>query len=285
MSDQSNPAVLTTIIPRRKSCRTYSPRPVELEKKERISLYFSQLKIPPFDSKARFKVIDLGPDGPGRMTGTYGVIKGAKTFIAGAVQQNSMDLEDFGYLFEKIILFATSLGLDTCWIGATFNQSLFAKKMVLEADETLPVVSPLGYGAGRRSITDAMFHLTAGSKNRKPWSALFFEADSDAPLVPAEMDKLANAYEMVRLAPSAANKQPWRLIRDKNRVHFYMARTRSFERMFQTDLQRIDMGIAMCHFEIGATENGIQGKWKAEKPDAAFISDEWAYVVSWICDT
>jgi len=282
MSVQSNPVALTEHIRTRRSWRTYAPKPVEPEKKEHIRIFIFELGQPPFGSEARFRLIDLGPKGPGRMAGTYGVIKGAAAFLAGAVRHGPMDLEDFGYLFEKIILFATGIGLDTCWMGATFSQSLFSEKMDLASGEMLPIVSPLGYRADGRSIMDTVFHLSAGSKNRKPWSALFFDGASGAPLIPEEMGTLDLPFEMVRLAPSAVNKQPWRLIRDGNRVHFYLERTRGFERMFKTDLQRIDMGIAMCHFELGATEAGITGGWKIEKPDGISTPGEMEYVVSWI---
>ncbi len=43
------------------------------------------------------------------MPGTYGVIKGAGVFLVGAMERGHRDMEDFGYLFEQIILFATEL--------------------------------------------------------------------------------------------------------------------------------------------------------------------------------
>jgi hypothetical protein len=38
-------------------------------------------------------------------------------------------------------------------------------------------------------------------------------------------------------------------------------------------MQRLDLGIAMCHFELTAREQGLKGHWmvsepKLEKPDA-----------------
>lgn len=273
---------MTEAIMIRRSWRTYSAKPVEPGIKEKIRSFISALDRPPFGSAARFRVIDLGPEGGARVAGTYGVIKGAETFLSGAVRQGPMDLEDFGFLFEKIILFATAIGLDTCWMGVTFSASVFSGKMALEQDEKVPIVSPLGYRAGRRSIKDALFHLSAGSKNRKPWSALFFDAASGLPLVQQKLGKLALPFEMVRLAPSAVNKQPWRLFLDGSSVHFYLKRTRGYESMFRTDLQRIDMGIAMCHFEIAAKEAGIEGGWKIENPGIPRLTGEMEYVGSWV---
>ena len=88
---------------------------------------------------------------------------------------------------------------------------------------------------------------------------------------------------MVRLAPSAVNKQPWRLILDGKKVHFFLKRTMGFESMFKMDLQRIDMGIAMCHFELAANEVGVDGKWKVKEPDVGSLPEAMEYIVSWEC--
>jgi hypothetical protein len=47
------------------------------------------------------------------------------------------------------------------------------------------------------------------------------------------------------------------------------------------DMQRIDMGIAMCHFEITAEELGLAGRWQVDEP-AIFQPDELTeYLVTW----
>jgi nitroreductase len=273
---------ITDIIRRRKSWRTYADKSIENEKKEQILNFISTLNKPPFASEARFQVVDLDLNITRKVSGTYGVIKGAKTFVASIVKKSPRDMEDVGFLFEQIILFATGINLDTCWMGASFSRSLFSEKLSLQPDELIPVVSPVGYKAGRRSLTDAVFHMTAGSKNRKPWSDLFFNRTLNSPLDPKDAGRLEIPFEMVRLAPSAVNKQPWRLILDENAVHFFLKRTPGFESMFTMDLQRIDMGIAMCHFELAANEAGIDGRWKIDKSNISPISNEVEYVVSWI---
>ena len=53
---------------------------------------------------------------------------------------------------------------------------------------------------------------------------------------------------MVRLAPSAVNKQPWRVVADSKGFHFYLQRSKGFNREGRPDMQQVDMGIALCHF-------------------------------------
>ncbi len=272
---------VTDIIKKRKSWRTYTGKPVEIEKKEKVLQFIANPKKPPFGSAARFEMVDLNLNFTGKVAGTYGVIKGAETFIAGIVGKGPGDMEDVGYLFERIILFATAIGLDTCWMGASFSREMFAEKITLKPEETLPVVSPIGYRAGRRSLTDLVFHMSAGSKNRKPWPEIFFYRTFNEPLEKSSAGELEMPLEMVRLAPSAVNKQPWRLVADDNAVHFFLKRTAGFKRMFTMDLQRIDMGIAMCHFELAANIARKNGRWKIENPDTPSVPKDLEYIASW----
>ena len=70
----------------------------------------------PFGNKVRFELIDFaGKEHEEIKTlGTYGFIRGARTFIVGAVIKGSLAMEDYGYCMEKNVLAATYWGLGTC---------------------------------------------------------------------------------------------------------------------------------------------------------------------------
>ncbi|MBI4733391.1 MAG: nitroreductase, partial [Rubrobacteridae bacterium] len=91
--------------------------------------------------------------------------------------------------------------------------------------------------------------------------------------------------EMVRIAPSASNKQPWRIIcgRSEKDFHLFLERTKGYNKKIYglSDLQRIDMGIAMCHFETAAEESEIRGSWIKNKPQDINVPASWEYVASW----
>jgi len=95
----------------------------------------------------------------------------------------------------------------------------------------------------------------------------------------------------VRWAPSASNKQPWRLLRSGETWHFYLQRTKGygkgssvFSLLRLADLQRVDMGIAMCHFELAARERGLAGRWVVEQPALDTSAEGLEYTVSWITE-
>ena len=100
--------------------------------------------------------------------------------------------------------------------------------------------------------------------SRFDFGSLFFEGSFEKPLTREAAGKLADAFEAVRLAPSAVNRQPWRVVLCGNTVHFYEKRERGMAGAW--DIQKIDMGIALCHFELGAIESGLRPALHVEDP-------------------
>lgn len=277
------------IINERFSCRTYVNRPIELVKKQQLESYVSSLGGGPFGGRPRFRLLAASDADRQalRGLGTYGLIKGNTGFIVGLTEVRDQHLEDFGYLMEQIILFATSIGLGTCWVGGIFSKSSFGDRVALRVDETIPAVTCVGYVSGQRSVVDRIIRMRSASKTRLPWERLFFDGDSRSPLSPEDAGAFAVPLEMVRLGPSAVNRQPWRIIKDGPFWHFYLQRTRRHRWLSgglfgMADMQRIDMGIAMCHFELTAIELGLGGGWVADQPDIAELDASSEYTISWL---
>jgi hypothetical protein len=192
-------------------------------------------------------------------------------------------MEDYGYCMEKNILKATSMGLGTCWLGGAFKRIGFADKMGVTEGELLPAITPLGYSREKRSLIDGIFRFVVASDKRKPWNELFYLHDTDHPLDDQNSDRFHTPLECVRIAPSASNKQPWRIIKDKDQetFHFYLKRTPGYENITKDiKLQNVDMGIAMCHFELSAKELGLKGDWSVSDPHMQ--KNDMEYIVSWI---
>lgn len=210
------------------------------------------------------------------------MIKGASFYVVGVVEKAARDLEDFGYTLEKLILYATSLGLGTCWLGGTFKKSEFGKAIEQKDHEILPCITPIGYPNSRKSLVDTAMRFAAGSKNRKEWHKLFFRDDFGYRLSKSEAGKYETPLEMLRLAPSASNKQPWRIVKVNDKYHFFLQHTKGYAKFMAYDLQRVDIGIAMCHFEMTANELNIDGKWQICDPGSINLPLETEYVVSWV---
>ena len=272
----------------RTSIRTFRPGPLPADRRRLLEEACSALREGPLGTPCRFLLLDRGAarSSPGgERLGTYGVIRGASTYLAGAAAPGPFALPDFGYLFELLVLKATELGLGTCWLGGTFRRGDFARALQLEDHEMLPAVSPVGLPARRRSLLDRLFRLGAGSSSRRPWDTLFLD-DRGRPLSPGQLPRhRREALEMLRLAPSASNRQPWRVLAAGEQVHLYLQRTPGYHRAGGMDLQRLDIGIALAHFELAlrAAEPGKAGRGRWEHRGASPFHN-LEYMVSWRTD-
>jgi hypothetical protein len=272
-------------IKTRISCRTYGNKPIEPGKISELRQFLASNQETPFGSKVRFLLLDFNELEISELKNltTYGIIKGARQFIVGTVIKHLKAMEDYGCCMEKNILKATSMGLGTCLLGGTFKRSGFAGKIDLGESELLPVISPVGYSSDKRSVVDRMFRFVAASDKRKPWHELFYLHDIDTFLDKENSGGFDQSLECIRIAPSASNKQPWRIMksRDQNAFHFYLKRTAGYENIIKDiNLQNVDMGIAMCHFELSAKELGLKGDWNVNDPQIK--SGGMEYIVSWI---
>ncbi|MBN2147569.1 MAG: nitroreductase family protein [Anaerolineales bacterium] len=281
---------ITEIIPRRFSCRQYLEMPINERLLRQLQMFMAGHSSGPFGSVARFQLVATTEDDRSalRGLGTYSFIRGAPAFIVGAVRPAAKDLEDFGYLTEQIILFATALGLGTCWLGGTFTRSGFSQRINLMQGEIIPAVVAIGVIANPVKARSGLVRQFAGGHQRRPWGQLFSAQGFDKPLALEEAGTYATPLEMVRLGPSASNKQPWRIIKDGNAWHFYLCRTEGYrEGFFQrllavADLQRVDMGIALCHFELTARDLGLHGEWVVAEPGIVKPDALTEYTASWV---
>lgn len=277
------------IIRSRYSCRSYNGQPFSEDDRRALNELAAERHTGPFGGGARFILVAAGSSDGGELKGlgTYGFIRNPAAFLIGVIDREKMNLEDFGYLTETLILRATEIGIGTCWLGGSFNKSSFVSRASLSESEMIPAVVAAGYAADKKTLTDRVIRRAAGSDNRKQGSELFFERGM-SPLLIEPGSGYGTALEMVRLAPSASNKQPWRIIRDgDSRFHFFLERTPGYYKrnssVVNADLQRVDMGIAMCHFELYAKDKKLQGEWSVEKPVAIKTPASFEYTVSWNC--
>ncbi len=227
----------------------------------------------PFGARLRFRI--LSEDGA--RLGTWGLVRGAPLYLAGALQPGPMGLEDFGWVMEELVLELTGRGLGTCWMAGTFSRQAFSQALGLAPGETVPAITPVGMPAPAASLPDIVLHALARSRTRRPWHALFFRERpgtpagtratglSLEPLTPAEAGAWRPCLEAIRLAPSARNGQPWRILQEGRGGEFRLLLAGP---VGAHSMRRLDAGIAMCHFALAAEELGLAGRWVPEGPSS-----------------
>lgn len=233
---------------KRQSRRTFTLRFPDDEKLARIDRVCREFR--PFQ-EARAVFVRSSPDTVFKgFVGNYGRVKGASAYIAFIGRMESPHVQEAsGYTGEGIILEATSLGLATCWVGGFFHPEAVRKQVEIQQGEKVMAVTPVGYSPEGKDLSEKILSGVVRSHSRKPLAALI-----DGEPFPVRLEK---AFAAARLAPSAQNRQPWKFRIGKDGIII------STDTAFTTSSisKRLDCGIAMLHFELGARTAGVEGEW------------------------
>lgn len=270
-------------VKKRFSVRNYKDQPIEPDKQKAIESFIDSLDNP-FGPDIKFHTLDIKTGSNTQKLGTYGVIKGARHYIGTTITLEPMALEALGYEFEALVLYLADLGLGTCWLGGTFDRQSFSSAMKIAAGEIFPIITPYGYAADHKHFKEKAMRKLIKADQRKEWHQLFFSDDFQSPLSEATAGDLAFALEMVRLGPSASNKQPWRILLNDDGCHFYEYKEPGYSKAFAYDIQRVDMGIAAAHFDFAMKERKIDGHFITSAQPEIDLPKHMEYVFSWIRD-
>lgn len=161
-----------------------------------------------------------------------------------------------GYLGEGVILEATALGLNSCWVGGFFRREAVLKQIDIQDNERVLAITPIGYSEEQADRVGVS-------------SKLHRRKDLDKFVTRVNMSDskwIRDALDAARVAPSAANRQPWRFqIRNDSIIVSSNSKREGFGVS-----RHLDCGIAMLHFELGALVNGVKGSWEfLEYPEIA----------------
>lgn len=170
--------------------------------------------------------IQLAADEPEAFQGImahYGKFSGVRNYLA-LIGPKGPDLDEkLGYYGERLVLKATQLGLDSCWVALTFRKGKC--RCIVAPGEKLVCVIALGYGVTH-----------GGPHKSKPLT--------DVCKTTGEMPAWFRAgVEAALLAPTATNQQKFLLTLEANTVK--AESTGGF-------YSKVDLGIVKYHFEIGA---------------------------------
>jgi nitroreductase len=282
-------------IKARTSIRTYDDEPIDAADQAALRAAFAEAVPGPFGATPRFllasrdEIEDAASHSAtvkgGVRIGTYGMIVGPRSFIAGVVAKRPFACVDFGYCLEGIVLRATELGLGTCWIGGAFARGAIARALGASKDEFVPATTPVGHAAGKPSLKERFVRGSARAGTRKDPSKLFFQAGPGGILEPLQgAGAWAEVLEAVRIGPSASNKQPWRLVLDRRggeALHLVMHEDELYNNMLgEVKLQELDMGIAMRHVEVAARALGIGGSWRRYDAEPLVLEAPQRYIAT-----
>ncbi len=263
----------------RVSIRSYEERSLTKEDKSKL-MDFNASLTNPFGVDVKVQYISKDKGAEDVQLGTYGTIRGAKDFLAITVKDQPYAMEAVGYQFENLVLYATDMGLGTVWLAGTFNRKDFKNVIEISDEDLFPCICPVGYPGQKRSFIEKITRVSLGSKKRKEWDKLFFLDDFSKSLTKEGTGRYTDALDMLRLAPSATNAQPWSVVKEGDKFHFFC----NYKNSINNDVKKIkhlDLGIALSHFHQTAMSDGLDGK--LEVTDIDFdVPENMHYIITYI---
>lgn len=214
-------------IESRHSVRAYTSQPLSGEAVRELREKIAELNG---EGRLNIQLILNEPKAFQGVLARYGKFRNVNNYIVMAGKRADDLDERVGYYGEQLVLFAQTLGLNTCWVGLSYSK--VPGTYVLNGDEKIACYIAIGYGE-----TQGVSHKikTIGQvSNATDKTPVWFEKGVKAAL----------------LAPTAVNQQKFSFeyLGEENNHHQVKAR-RGFSVIGYT---QIDLGIAKCHFEIGA---------------------------------
>lgn len=233
----------------RRSRRAFNGAPLDPAQAEELRVAAETFR-PHEDARAVFL-----PDPPPGLfkgfIGSYGKVTGAPAAILFIEDGTSPTAEEHcGYTGEGLVLEATALGLGTCWIAGSFSAANAAAVVDLREGEIVRAVTPVGHVEPLPPLSERLLFRPDKPKFRRP-------LDEIAPGHQSWPAWASEGVHAARIAPSAVNRQPWRFRYEDGSV-VISAHGIDAPRF----RPRLDCGIAMLHFELGARSEGSDGAWE-----------------------
>lgn len=221
----------------RHSVRKYTGRPIGADEADAIRAAVDGINR---ESGLNIQlVLDEPKAFNGLFISTYGQFSGVRDYLVMTGPKGEEAEEKVGYHGEQLVLLAQTLGLNTCWVGLTYKK--IAGAFSLRAGDTVHCVIALGYGA------------TPGVQHPMRPTERFYEvasAPGAGPFAPPAW--FLRGIEAALLAPTAVNQQKFKFFLHPG------GRVEAKPLFSLVGYTHIDLGIAKCHFEIGAGDGHFQ---------------------------
>jgi len=250
-------------INQRRSTRSFQMKPVEEDKINLIKSFIKKIEVP-FEHSVKIRMFKANPNKK-----LYTVFSSPPDNAAFITNTDICSISKAGFIGELLILYATSLGLSTCWyghyslaelegvmphLGDYFklpNPKWGYGKGVVEGERAI-CITPLGYWMEKGFRLVDRIQTSFFSHKRKPISDLI-ENDIQVESLPTE---ILYALELARKAPSGANSQHWRFNISPDYKRISIAKPIGYKHI-KWEHPDVDIGICASHFWLGLKMKNI----------------------------
>ena len=225
---------LLEAIQARHSVRAYKPQPLE-----DVHARALEEKIAEVNREGRLH-IQLIQNEPKAFLGPfarYGKFRGVTNYLV-MIGQKADDLDDrIGYYGEQLVLYAQTIGLNTCWVGLSYTK--IPGTYVLNEGEVIQAYIAIGYGE-TQGVTHKIKRIDQVSNVSGSTPDWFRRGVEAALLAPTAINQQKFSFELL---PAEEGQLP----RVRAKRHFSMV-----------GYTHMDLGIAKYHFEVAAGKDNFR---------------------------
>ena len=235
---------MNEIIRKRKSIRKYEAAPLDTATLDWVGEQIAAVK--PLYPNIRYNI-----EIANKTKGLFNVK--APHYLIFSSEEMDGYCENIGFIGQQLDLALSENGIGTCWLGGSKPS---------ENEKTkLTYVIAMAFGKPTEPL-----HRSLDEFKRKPLSAI------------SEGEGVR--LEAVRLAPSAMNSQNWFFVAYSEKIHCYRKKINPIAGLMLERLNRIDMGIAICHI---AAESANLEQFKFTKSKVAPERKGYIYTGTALC--
>lgn len=207
-------------IKERHTVRNYTPERIQEEKIVKLNEKIRELNEA---GNIHLQLIEDAGNTYNKLFNRVAGLGSAPSVIACVGPDDETLEQRIGYYGERLVLFAQTLGLNTCWAG-TFNKKNIGAD--IRAGERIVISIAIGYGDGK------------GKPHKSKTMEQVIDAKGDRPYW------FNKGVEMALLAPTAINQQKFLIRLNEDETVDFVDKGGVFS--------QVDLGIVKCHFEIGS---------------------------------
>lgn len=219
---------LYNAIFKRKSVRKYEMAPLEEEKINRVLDFSKGVKT--LDDGIKY---ELSFQSSEEVKSLFAVK--APHYICFYSEKKEGHLANAGFILQQLDLFLSASGMGSCWVGMAKPP-----KEAPQMRNGMEFVIMLAFG----NAAEPVHRESISEFKRNSLSEITAIKDADQLL------------EAARLAPSAANSQPWHIGGNAGELIISRKKLNIIKSQLYGRLNQVDIGIALCHLWLAGEQQG-----------------------------
>ena len=225
---------LEEAIEARHSVRAYKEQPLA---ENVVKVLEEKIAVLNREGKLHIQLIQNEPKAFLGTMAKYGKFRNVGNYIVMAGQKADDLDERVGYYGEQLVLLAQTLGLNTCWVGLSYSK--VPGTYILEAREVIEAYISIGYGE-TQGVSHKIKRVEQVSNANDLTPSWFRQGVEAALLAPTAVNQQKFFFEYI----PARDGKPVRVLAKRN--------------FSLIGFTQMDLGIAKCHFEIGAGKENFE---------------------------